>query len=78
MEKRIAVYGRAFCTKCDVAKKHLTSKGVDFDYFDVDDRDVMAKMEALGVSALPVIMLDDSTFITGGGIDRIDALIGEM
>ena len=73
----IKVYSTPSCPYCGMAKEYLSSKGVNYQNFDVSrDQAALEEMvNATGQMGVPVIVVDGEPII---GFDkaRIDALLG--
>ncbi len=60
----IIVYGKKLCGSCEMVKKSLTAKGIEFEYESLDEMDfetsdaIVKLATAAGIRTLPVIMYD--------------------
>lgn len=65
---KIEIYGAAWCTFCKSAQNLCESKGLEFDYIDVDTDSNLQSLEVrMGskVKSIPQIFLDGQ-FVPGG------------
>lgn len=61
----IKVYSKPNCIKCEMAKRYLTNKGVEFQEIDVlEDNKALASLRDKGYAELPVVDIDGD-FHTG-------------
>ena len=60
----IRVYGNKGCVNCEMVKKVLDSKDIDYEYLILDDQDdkdsIINKAEKNGVKSMPVVMRNDN------------------
>ena len=58
--KKITVYGKPQCPNCDMAKRFLKSKEIDFEYIDVTiDQGALDTIRVHGYQQLPVVSIND-------------------
>ena len=68
MEKQVVLYSQPGCFFCRLAKEFLDEKGVRYDERDITADDAaLAELDARGVMATPVIVVDGETVV---GFDR--------
>lgn len=66
----IEIIGRVNCVNCEMAKKTLKRKGVDFKYSLLEDlgdkerEDLISKAREKGVASLPLILNDENELIS--------------
>ena len=74
----IKVYSTPTCPYCKIAKDYFSSKGIDFQQFDVsNDKNALEEMTKLsGQMGVPVISIDDQV-VVGFDRSRIDALLNK-
>jgi len=72
----IKVYSTPTCPYCTMAKEYFSSKGIDFQQFDVSsDKNALEEMTKLsGQMGVPVISIDGQVMV-GFDKSRIDALL---
>ncbi|TMW72041.1 glutaredoxin family protein [Alteribacter natronophilus] len=59
MSKPVIVYSTKDCVECDLVKKMLDSKGVDYEVRDVmTSRDYQKEVETFGFMGVPVTVVD--------------------
>lgn len=62
----IKVVGRVNCVNCEMAKKTLKRKGIDFEYSLLEDlgdkerEDLISKAREKGMATLPLILNDEN------------------
>ncbi len=77
MEREVIVYSTPSCPWCQVAKRHLEERGVDFREVDVssDQQAAMEMIRKTGQQAVPVVEIDGEV-VVGFDKGRIDQLLG--
>lgn len=72
---KIVVYSKPNCMPCAMTKQYLTSKGVQFDEFDITEDDALLEdFMNRGFASAPVVQIGDNWF-NGFQPDKIDELI---
>lgn len=57
------IYGRSTCAPCQMTKKHLTNKGAEFVYKDIDeDEAAMDYLKEKGVASLPYVEVAEDSW----------------
>lgn len=65
--KKITVYGKPNCHNCDMTKRFLKSKEIDFEYIDVTiDQGALDAIRVHGYQQLPVVSVDNFANHFGG------------
>ncbi|MBX4197325.1 glutaredoxin family protein [Candidatus Saccharibacteria bacterium] len=74
----VKVFGAEWCAPCHVAKEYLKSKGVAYDYINVDDnREAGMQISTkTGWSAIPIIQIGDE-YILGFNREKIEGALRE-
>lgn len=72
------IYGFAGCGWCSKLKKYLDSKGIEYEYHDIElnEEDAIACEKLSGDTMVPVITADDVHYVVGFDKAKIDALLG--
>ena len=68
------VYGKAVCKNCNIVKNILTANGVEFEYKDIDDKDIEMLKELSGkeIREVPQVLIkEDSLFKYIGGLKQV-------
>jgi glutaredoxin-like protein NrdH len=74
----ITVYSKPACPQCDATKRHLTTKGVEFEVVDItQDNAAREAVLALGYSSAPVVV-SGSTHFSGFRPDKLNAVIDAL
>ncbi|MFO8034120.1 MAG: glutaredoxin family protein [Candidatus Bipolaricaulota bacterium] len=76
MEREVIVYSTPVCPWCQVVKKHLDERSVDYREVDVssDQQAAMEMVRKTGQQAVPVVEIDGE-FVVGFDQGRIDQLL---
>ncbi|MFW5981814.1 MAG: glutaredoxin 3 [Halanaerobiaceae bacterium] len=71
-ESKIEIYSMERCPYCKKAKAFLKSKGLDYQEYDIDDKDIKLEMEKRtnGAKTVPQIFVDD--YLIGGFDDMME------
>ena len=72
----LKVFTDKACQPCRLAKKQLEDRLIDFEEFDVNEKDGRMKADEFGIGGLPYFIYGDKRF--AGWIGNIDALIEYM
>ena len=72
----LKVFTDKSCQPCRLAKKQLEDRLIDFEEFDVNEKEGRVKADELGIGGLPYFIYGDKRF--AGWIGNIDALIEYM
>ncbi len=76
MERRVVLYSQPGCFFCRLAKEFLDEKGVKYEERDItEDATALAELDARGVMATPVIVVDGE-MVVGFDRQRLTALLG--
>ncbi len=72
------IYGFEGCGWCHKLRKYLDSKGIAYEYHDIElnPEDAEACEKLTGDTAVPVITADDKNYVLGFDKAKIDALLG--
>lgn len=68
------VYGKPVCKNCNTVKSILTANGVEFEYKDIDDKDIEMLKELSGkeIREVPQVLLkEDGLFKYIGGLKQV-------
>jgi len=73
---KVKVYSTPTCPYCTMVKVYLSSKGIDFQQFDVSsDKNALEEMAKLsGQMGVPVVSINDQV-VVGFDRSRIDSLL---
>ena len=74
MNKEVVVYGRSepYCSFCESAKNALDAVGIEYDYKDIVNEEVMQEFQLLGVRSVPQVLVEG---VNKGGADCIQETI---
>ena len=74
----VKLYGFEGCGWCQKTKRYLQSKGIEYEFHDVElnPEDAAACEKLTGDTAVPVITVDDKNYVLGFDKPKIDALLG--
>lgn len=62
----IKVYSKPNCMQCEMSKRYLKDKGIEFKEINVfTDTDSLEMLRSAGLTQMPVVMADDHEPITG-------------
>jgi glutaredoxin 3 len=66
---KVVVYGAEWCPPCHTAKAYLKSRGIDFEYINVDEKPEQGQQIAMktGWTAIPIIKIGEEYIL---GFDR--------
>ncbi|AZU98866.1 thioredoxin domain [Bacillus phage vB_BanS_Sophrita] len=75
--KKITVYTKSGCPQCDMTKRVLTENEVEFELVDVekDEKAFHYIKEELGLSAMPVVIVEGEEPFTGFRPDKLNELV---
>ncbi|UUV47045.1 glutaredoxin [Bacillus phage vB_BanS-Thrax5] len=75
--KKITVYTKSGCPQCDMTKRVLTENDVKFEIKDTDkDKEAYHYIkEELGLSSMPVVIVEGEEPFTGFRPDKLNELI---
>ncbi|GGH14639.1 glutaredoxin family protein [Silvibacterium dinghuense] len=74
--KRVVLYSQPGCPPCFAAKQFLKSRGVPFEYKDVQaDPEALRELVALNSRSTPTIVVEEEVMI-GFDPDRLSILLG--
>lgn len=73
---KVTVYSTPTCTYCQLAKEFFKESGVDYEEIDVstDSEKLQEMVQKSGQMGVPVILIDDQTFV---GFDK-DGIKGAL
>ena len=73
---KVIIYGAEWCPPCHTAKNYLKSKGVEYEYVNVDeDREAGAVIaQKTGWTAIPIIVIGDE-HILGFDLEKINGAL---
>ncbi len=74
----VKIYGFESCGWCAKCKAYLQSKGVEYEFHDIElnPEDAEACEKLTGDTAVPVITADDKNYVLGFDKAKIDELLG--
>lgn len=74
--KKVTVYTKYGCPKCDMTKNVLNGKGVEFTAINVQDDEEAMKfvVEELQLSSMPVVIIEGQEPFTGFRPDLLEGL----
>lgn len=80
MSKKVLVYTKNRCIKCDMTKNVLTGEGIEFDAINIEDETDEGRAgyefvtKVLELSSMPVVMFDGEFQFTGFQPEKLKAL----
>ncbi|OFI49515.1 hypothetical protein BG261_02750 [Floricoccus tropicus] len=70
--QQVTIYTKSNCQPCKILKKHLTSKGIEFQELSIFD--YIDELKEAGFRSAPVIKIDDEMF-TGLDMNKLKTLL---
>lgn len=75
----LTMYGGDWCADCRVARRHLTARGVPYDYVDlVSNPKAQALLDAAGIRAIPVVVTPGGRVLIEPSRSELDAAIADQ
>ena len=76
MSKKVTVYSKTICMRCDLAKKYLDNLNIPYDTVNVEeDEYALLYVKQLGAQSMPVIIAEGHEPIFGFAPEKLARLV---